>query len=112
MVYDISSEGVAISDAVHHALNDLAAKMTDGAVSGWQKHFRILLYSNGQVDAKPKDTNRPFHAGFQGGLTEALVLLPTPEWVRDSKQEIYICFYYELKDLMREWWEKYAKLLR
>lgn len=109
-MYDLLRGDVAISDAVHRALNNVVNKMTDGHVSGWQDNYRIYLGSDGQVDARSTEQNN--RGDFQSGLTTKLIFLPTPGWIQGTEQKVYICFYYELAELMKTWWREYAYLIR
>jgi hypothetical protein len=111
MSYDISSAGVAISMAVHRALNDIVKKMTKGEVSGWQDNYKVVVSLEGFIDARPENSNK-CNLYLTAQFEQKVVFLPTPEWVRDTRQKLYICFYYELADLMRKWWVDYADLIR
>ncbi len=109
-MYNLSSEEVVISGAVHRALNDIVMGMTNQHISEWRGNYKIFVGLDGQIKAEPEE-RKSDPVGFQSGFREKLVFLPTPEWVYNTPQKIYICFSYQLPDLMLKWWEKYANLL-
>lgn len=108
-MYQVGENGVAISDSIHRALNDMVLRITDGHVSGWEDNYKIFIGSEGDVTGEPIKKGR---SGFQSGFTQKIAFLPTPEWVRDSSQRVCICFTYELSRMMEDWWKKYARHLR
>lgn len=105
-MFYLDGESIVVSGAVHRALNDVVGRMTENSVSGWQGNYKIFLDHDGQIEAKPTEQNK--RGGFQSGLTSRLVFVPTPEWVKDSNQKLYICFANELDELMRKWWGEFS----
>jgi len=101
---------IAISGSVHRSLNDVVGRITKNQVSGWEGNYEIILCLDGQINACATEQNTR-GLNFQSTLTEKLVFLPTPEWVQNSEQNGYICFYYELEGFMRKWWKEYARHL-
>ena len=109
MYYDITKPDVAISGSVHRALNDVVNRMIRGKVSGWKGNYRILLSQDGHGNAMSLKSEEDHFGIF---LDRKLVVLPTPKWVGSTEQKVYLCFAYELQELMNHWWCQYAENLR
>lgn len=112
-MYNVSNPLVAISGAVHRELNDIVADMTKKNV-GWRDNYTIYLGADGQIEAtavKPNPHGLVGLIDFKTGINKKLVFLPTPQWVRDSNQKVYICFRYELPEIMEELAKTYVFLL-
>lgn len=105
MVYDLANESIAISGAVCRGLNDLVSQVTNNLVSAWKNGYSISLDLDGRVRAEPQKNNGRGLCGFSTTLDKKLVALPTPVWVYGCKQKIFICFAYEVPEMMQEWWK-------
>jgi len=108
--YRLDGKEIVVSDSVHRSLNDVVGRVTENQVSGWEDNYEIILGLDGEIRARATERNTR-GLGFESALTEKLVFLPTPEWVRDSEQKGCICFYHELEDFMGNWWKEYARRL-
>lgn len=106
-MYHLLDEKVAISGSVHRALNDMVQRLTNHNI-GWEHNFKISVDMNGQVHA---ESLHPDRMSLQSGFTSKIVFLPTPKWVRGTQQVVYICFTWEVAELMESWWKRYADLL-
>lgn len=109
-MYDLTRKDIRVSDSVHRALNYQVEILTNQEISGWKDNYRILLRPDGKFAGRPTKQNQS-NSEISGELKEEIINLPTPSWVT-SEQKCYLCFWYEVKKLMGEWWEEYAESMR
>ena len=114
MVYNLSNIANAYSDSIHRAIQDEIDRLTERKCGVWHEHYLIHLSLTGEFNAHllPEQKTSDLKEKVEGKITRKIVVLPTPKFVENTTpQRRYICFDYEVPDMMKEWWNVFLRSL-